>query len=369
MHHHATLGRLVIILALSLAGCAPQGSPGPSAAASSGGPAATAGASPSVPPFASPVAIALPTCTDPYALPSHSALRFVNVRGQPGASLHHVVATSTGSFGFVVSIPDAGTGSVDDIGNLVGNARMAIGLVNADGSDLDPAHPRVVTEASGTFEDGKGRAARPLATTVTTDITVVQVPDFDGRINVRLHLAWTDGCFTYRGDASATAQVGLAATVATCPTAQEQAGVLAALLARTSIRIGSVSHLLTIENWSGKYVDMGASIDETMFQGTDFKSSPQAIRAGGEIVISEASSDLRIDQISAQFYRLDRVLADPTDSSIEVVFPSVGAVRADGSFGVPVPATRGSYVMEISVSWSSSCLFGYGREWVTVQTT
>jgi hypothetical protein len=368
MHPHASVRGLVVILTIAVAACVPGGSAGPTGAASSSGPAATAGTSSSVPPIASPAAIALPVCTDPYALPILPALQFLNVRGEPGALLRHVIATSTGSFGFVVPLADSGQVEPDDLGTLVGTMPMTITFVNADSSDVDLNYRRVVTEARATLKAGT-KPAVPLESRITADFAVVQVPDLDSRVDITVTLGWTDGCFTYRGDVSATAQVALAATVAACPTAHDGAVALATVLAQTPIKIGTVSHLLTIDNWIAKYFDGNADTSVSMFQDTDFRVAPQSIAAGKEIVVSEVSPDVRILSIDAQFYRLDEVLPDPSSASPDAVFVSTGVTRADGSIGVPVPTGRSKYVMEINVGWDSSCLSGYGREWVTIQTT
>ena len=366
MHPRAGVRRLLLVLMISLAACAPGGSPGPSGSTPSG-PAATTGTSASGAPVASPIAIVLPACTDPYAVPVHPGLLFANVRGQPMATLRRVVATSAGSLGFVVRLPDSAGSTSDDLGVLVGAHPIEFSFVATEGP-LDPTRPPVVTQARATLQSGTAPAV-PLEITIRQADTVLQIPDLADHVSMAMTVDWTDGCFTYEGEVAETADLVLATTFAACPTSSAGLQAAANAVGQTQIRIGSVSHLLTLEGWYPKFVDGGGGENLSMFQGTDFKSAPQPIVAGREITVTGPVGDTHIRSIEAMFYRLDQVLPDPLTATPDSVFSSVGVSRIDGSFGVHVPTTRGTWVMEISVGWDTSCLTGSGREWVTLQTT
>ena len=367
MHPRALPRRFVVVLAITLAACAPGGSPRPSSTPGSSAGSATAAptASPSQAP--SGAAIALPGCTDPYATPFRVALQFTNVRNQPSATIRHLTATSTGPLGFVVTLPETAQPEPDDIGNVAGAQSISLSFFDPDGTLTDPTKLPVMTAAAATLHVGSGPALS-LTTTPGRTATVVQLPDLAAHVTLAMTLAWTDGCFTYRGEIAAQAQVALAATVAACPATDFELQKQADSLGQTIVHVGAATHLLTIEGWTAKYADAQGGEGVTPFQGTDFKSAPMAVPAGGTFVVSEGVADLTFVMVETTFYRLDQVLPDPANANPDYVLIFNGWPSDDGTVAVQVQTKPGKFVMELNVSWQTSCMTGYGREWVTVQS-
>jgi hypothetical protein len=313
----------------------------------------------------SPAAVVLPPCTDPYALPSVSPVRFSDLRNQPQASIRHVVATSTGGLGFVVPLAEGDLVGPDDLGTLIGSHAMAFALIGP-GGETDHSHQTVVTMARATLQSG-ATPAIPLGVTVRSGDTVIQVPDLSAKVAIVITLGWSDGCFTYTGEVDTRAEVTLAAVVAACPSTLTQLQAAANALAQTPLKIGTATHQLTLGQWAATFSDGNGNESVAQFQGTDFKTPPQQIQAGKSVVVSEASVDLRIVSISAAFFPLNQVLADPSRASPDARFYTDGVVHVDGSVAIRVPTTRGKYLMETEVTWGTSCLSGSSQEWVTIQ--
>jgi len=366
MHPHANPRRLTVLLTIVLAACAPGGSPGPSTSGSPSTVPGTAGPSGAASPDPSAAAVTLPVCTDPYAQPFRPLVQIPMVSGETTAFVRHVVATSTGSLGFVVSLPERTGPAADDIGIVVGNRGLPLTFI--DDPDGESTLPIVVTGAQATLRTGTAVAV-PVVVALGSGDPRLLVPDLSANVAISMTLEWTDGCWTYRGDVQTTAQIVLAATVAACPATDPGMRAAAEAIRHIPIQLGPVQQLLTNENWTARFADFSGDQQLAQFQGADFVRAPFKVPAGTSFRVFEASTDLTLGAIQMWAYPLDQVLPDPENANLDPAFDAEGIALPDGSVSIPVPTTRGTYLLDLYTQFTASCLDGYGHQWVTIQTT
>jgi hypothetical protein len=243
---------------------------------------------------------------------------------------------------------------VSIVSTVVGGIELTADLAVGDGLEATT----VISAVSADFVPFGTTSTLPVTATFSDSTASLRLPDqrVDGQL--RVAIAWSTECGSGSGAGSVALTVVPSSVTAGCPTTSGGLAAEVQAMATDHITIGTLNLPVVAVSWSGRWLLGSGASDAPQFAGWD-DEHPVSIAPGALIVVKESIDDLALVSLLASTYRRTDVLAylagGSTDELVTLAFGRHNA-NAKGRAYIPAQLEPGSYVIEVTASWLTSCL-------------